>query len=129
MSEYTVETLTKAYTQLRDKRAELKKEYDITDSRVKEKMDAIEVRLMSKLTEFGVDSVKTPYGTVFTQTETKYNCTDWTTFWNWMYENERMDVLEKRVSQKAMRELEDGQEGLPPAIDVHKERVIRVRRT
>jgi hypothetical protein len=129
MSEYSVEALTKAYTQLRDERSELKKIFEEDDARLKMKMEKLEVKLLLKLGEFQVDSVKTPYGTVYTQTERKYRCEDWISSWNWMRDNDRLDCLEKRVSQGAMRVLEEEGVGLPPGISSSSERVIRVRRT
>jgi hypothetical protein len=129
MSDVSVEVLTKAYTTLRDERTELKKAYEEDDFKLKSKMEKLEVKLMEKLGSFGVDSVKTPYGTVYTQIERKFQCADWITFWGWMRENDRLDCVEKRVSQSAMRILEEEGQGLPPAINFNAERVIRVRRT
>lgn len=129
MTDYSVEALTKAYTQLRDSRAELKKDYEESDFKLKAKMEKLEVKLLEKLGDFGVDSVKTPYGTVYTQIERKFTCADWTGFWGWMRDNDRLDCVEKRVSQGAMRALEEEGEGLPPAISSNSEKVVRVRRT
>lgn len=128
MAEHSVEALTKAFTQLRDGRSELKKGYEEQDFKLKDKMNRIEVMLMEKLGKFGVDSVKTPFGTVYTQTEKKYSCADWMNFWGWMRENDRLDCLEKRVSQGAMRLLEEEGLELPPAISSMSEKVVRVRR-
>ena len=129
MSEPSIEVLTKAFTQLRDERAELKKAYEEDDFKLKAKMEKIEVKLMQKLVEFQVDSVKTPFGTVYTQEERKYTCADWTGFWGWMRENDRLDCVEKRVSQGAMRALMEEGYDLPPAISFSSERVVRVRRS
>jgi hypothetical protein len=129
MSEPSVEVLTKAFTQLRDERSELKKEYEESDFKLKSKMEKIEVKLMEKLRAFEVDSVKTPFGTVYTQEERKYTCADWTNFWGWMRENDRLDCVEKRVSQGAMRMLMEEGYDLPPAISFTAEKVIRVRRS
>lgn len=128
MSEPSVEVLTKAYTQLRDERSELKKSYEEDDFKLKSKMEKIEVKLLEKLGSFGVNSVKTPFGTVYTQIDKKYTCADWTSFWGWMRDNDRLDCVEKRVSQGAMRVLEEEGTELPPAISTTSEVVIRVRR-
>lgn len=128
MSDYSVEALTKAFTDLRDQRSELKREYEENDFKLKTKMEKIEVRLMEKLNAFQVDSVKTPFGTVYTQVDKRWTCADWTSFWGWMRENDRLDCVEKRVSQGAMRMLEEEGIELPPAISTSSERVVRVRR-
>lgn len=128
MTEFSIETMTKAYTKLRDDRAQRKKEFDETDAKLIQKMDILEVKLLQALKAFGVDSVKTVYGTVYTKLETKYTCADWSGFWTWMRDSDRLDCVEKRVSQGAMREIEQDGEELPPAIDKHSEKVVVVRR-
>lgn len=127
-TDYSVDTLTKAYIQLRDERSALKESYESQDGALISKMDKLEAMLMAKLNEFQVDSVKTPYGTVYTQIQTKYTCGDWTNFWAWMLESQRLDAVEKRVGQKAMKEIEAAGEELPPGIEVHRERQVVVRR-
>ena len=107
----------------------MKKEYEHADFLIKEKMEKIEVLLMEKLGQLDLESMKTPSGTVYTQLETRYTCGDWTTYWDWMLQTGRVDCVEKRVSQGAMRQLEEDGEELPPAINVSRERVIRVRRS
>ena len=129
MSEYSVETLTQAYVKLRDLRGEIKKAYEEQDFKITEKMDKIEAMLMGKLVEFQLDSMKTPYGTVYTQVISKYTCADWTGYWQWMLDNERLDGVEKRVSQKTIREIEQAGEELPPGIETHREKQIVVRRS
>lgn len=129
MSDYSVETLTQAYVQLRDTRSEIKKSFEEQDFKLKNKMEKIEAMLMGKLTEFKLDSMKTPYGTVYTQTTSKYTCADWTNYWQWMLDNERLDGVEKRVSQKTIREIEQAGEELPPGIEVFRERSVVVRRS
>lgn len=127
-TDYSVETLTKAYVQLRDQRSVLKEQYESQDGLLVSKMDKLEVMMMQKLNEFQVDSVKTPYGTVYTQITSKYTCGDWTNFWNYMLEEQRMDLVEKRVSQRAIKDIENSGAELPPGIEVHREKQVVVRR-
>lgn len=126
---YSVETLTKAYVQLRDTRTEVKHAFEEQDFKLKEKMEKIEAMLMGRLVEFKVDSVKTPYGTVYTQVSTKYTCGDWTSYWQYMLDNERLDLVEKRPSQRALKDIENAGEELPPGIEVHREKQVVVRRS
>ena len=128
MSDYGVETLTKAFTELRDQRSELKKIFEEDDFKLKSKMEKIEARLMEKLQTFGVNSVKTPFGTVYTQIERRWSCQDWISYWAWCRDNDRLDCLEKRVSQGAMRILEEEGVELPPGLSFNAEKVVRVRR-
>lgn len=129
MTDFSIEVMTKAYTKLRDERSDLKKAYEEKDAKLIQKMDILEVKLLQALKGFGVDSVKTIYGTVYTKLETKYTCADWSGFWTWMRDSDRLDCVEKRVSQGAMREIEESGDELPPAIDKHSEKVVVIRRS
>lgn len=128
MGASSVETLTNAFIQLRDQRAGLKREYEEADFKLKAKLEKLEVLMMGKLQEFGVDSFKTPFGTVYTQEETKYRCDDWDSYWGWIQANGRMDCLEKRVGQGAIKTLVGEGGEVPPGLSYTTERVVRVRR-
>jgi len=127
-TDYSVDTLTKAYVQLRDQRSALKEGFEQQDTALVSKMDKLEAMLMHKLNEFQVDSVKTPFGTVYTQVDTRYTCKDWTNFWGWMLTEERLDAVEKRVSQRAMKDIENSGAELPPGVEVSREKKVVVRR-
>lgn len=123
-----IEKLTRAYIKFRDDKRILKREYEEKEAEIEKSMTEIETILIRRLNSIGVDSVKTPYGTAFTKVETKSSCSDWPSYWNWMKEHDRMDCVEKRVSQAAIRQfIEDGV-SLPPGIETYSEKVIVIRR-
>lgn len=123
-----VETVIEKYIKLREMRSDLKREYDSKDFELKDKMDKIEVHLLGKLQEQGVDSFKTSTGTAYTTERFKTSCDDWTTFWGWCAKTGRLDMLEKRISSGSVKEYKEETGALPPAVNVFIERAVNVRR-
>ncbi len=129
MPDYKIPTLTAAYIQLRDQRKALKDAFELDDALLKEKMTKIEVNLMVKLDAAEVTSFKTPHGTAYIQSETRFGSQDWDATWAWMIENNRPDLCEKRLNQGAIKDLEKEGIPLPPGVGGVTERVVRIRRT
>lgn len=123
-----IDTIITRFVALRDKRSALKKKYDDADELLKTDMGKLEAYLLKKLNEVGSDTFKTEAGTAYIAIDTKVSCADWPLFWKWCAENSRVDMLEKRVSSKSVSEYEAEHGVLPPAVNVSKERVVRVRR-
>lgn len=123
------EKVMESYIKLRDKRKELKQQWEDKDNELKSNMEKLEVWLLSKMNVLGTDVIKNGTGTAYTCTESKFSVSDWTTFCAWAKENERLDMFERRVSSSAMKEFIEENKQLPPAVQVQTERVIRVRRS
>lgn len=128
-AEHTADSITEEYVKLRDDRAILKKDYDTKDDVLKSDMEARENWLLAKLNEVGADSFRTEHGTAYIQTKTRSSCSDWTLLWDYIAENKRFDLLEKRVSQAPISKMIEAGETLPPAINIFSERVVTVRRS
>lgn len=117
------------YVQLRDKKAEIKAEFDKRVSGIDEAMDKIEQFLLGHFNETGQDSAKTAFGTAYKQKRTSATVADWPLTLGYIRENERWDLLEKRVNKKV---IEDGVEEtgeIPPGVNLRTEFVINVRKS
>lgn len=123
------ETVIQAYVKLRESRSTLKKEYDNADLALKEKMDKLEVWLMSNMKAMNATQIGSTYGTAYQQTVFKGNCSDWPTFWNWLAENGRFDMMEKRISTKTIQEYYQESGEMPPGINVSPELRVVVRKS
>ncbi len=124
-----IETVVQKFLELRDLRSEKKKAWEKEDSDLKAKQNRLEIWFLNKIQELGVDSITTEFGTAYTTTETKGSCNDWQAFWEWLVKYGRMDLLEKRISIKGIKEYLDETGALPPAVNINKERVVRIRRS
>lgn len=130
MTTLTADKIIEAYIKLRDKRAELKAAFDEQDRGLREKQDRLDAWLLETMDKLGVESIKAAaFGTAFIQVKKRSSCGDWSTFWNWVADHKRFDMLEKRVSQKPVADYLAETGELPPAINMQQERTVTVRRT
>lgn len=128
-SPHTAETVIGEFVKLRDARSALKAEYEARDRELREQMDAREAWLLDALNTIGADSVKGTAGTAYITTQVRSSCADWHLFHEWIGRNGRFDLLEKRVSQKPIRDMLENGDELPPGISTFTERVVTVRRS
>lgn len=128
MAQINVDTVVQAYVKLRDQRGTLKKAYDDEDGLLKQKMERLETWLMTQMQATGATQLGSPHGTAYQQTVFKGNCSDWPTFWNWLAENGRFDMMEKRVSVKTIQEYYQESGELPPGINVNPELRVIIRK-
>lgn len=127
--EHTADSVTEDYVALRDMRSDLKAAYETEDKELKEQMAARETWLLSALDTIGAESLRTNHGTAFIQTKRRSSCGDWPSYWGYMKEHDRFDLVEKRVAQGAINKmLEEGEE-LPPGVNLFSERTVTVRRS
>lgn len=127
--EHTADGVIGEYVQLRDERSALKAQYEERDRELKQKMEAREGFLLQVLNDIGADSIKGGAGTAYITTQTRSSCSDWPLFWGYIKEHDRFDLLEKRVSQKPIKDMLENGEDLPPAINTFTERVVTIRRS
>ena len=121
--------VVEAYLNIRDKRAEISREYTSEDDKLKGIQKQLEGAMLSHLNDTGLDSARTPVGTFFRTEELKPSGSDWTAFYEWIKENDAFEALERRIKRdfiKAYMETHDGE--LPPGVSVHREYTCRVRR-
>lgn len=128
MSGHKAEQVIDAYAKLREQRSALKRQYDADDNVLKEKMRKLEAWLLKTMQEVGTDQLKGGGLIAFTSTLDRAKCDDWGTFWQWLAENARLDMLEKRVSSKTVSEYLEEFGELPPGISVNREKTVNVRK-
>lgn len=123
------EKLVKAYIKMRDARAALSAEYDTKDREIKDQMEMIEHTLLDVCKRAGADSIKTGAGTIIRGVKTSYWTSDWESMHNFVKENQALDLLERRVAQKAMGEfLKANPDKMPKGMNVETKYTVTVRR-
>ena len=123
------EKLVKAYIKMRDARAALSTEYEAKDKEIKDQMDLIEHTLLDVCKRAGADSIKTGAGTIIRGVRTSYWTSDWESMHNFVKENQALDLLERRVAQKAMGEfLKANPDKMPKGMNVETKYSVTVRR-
>jgi phage host-nuclease inhibitor protein Gam len=118
------------YIQLRDKKAEMKAEFDASIAPLNEKMDKLEAKLLDVFNTTGMDSVKTEHGTAYTAVRTTASVADREAFMEFVKANEEWSLLEVRASKTAIEQFRDSNnDELPPGVNIRSERVVNIRRS
>mgnify|MGYP003656848527 CR=1 FL=1 len=132
MSEHqaTADKLVKTYIKIRDKRAELKEQYEAQDEGLKEQQDLLAEQMLSVCSELGADSIKTPAGTIIRKVDTRYWTTDWDSMYQFIEEHDAYPLLEKRLHQTNLKQfLEENPELLPAGLQADRKYTVVVRRS
>jgi len=117
------------YIELRDKKAQMKAEYEALVAPVQANMEKLEAKLLAAFEAAGMDSIKTPNGTAYTATRSSATIADKDVFLDHVKTNLAWDLLEQRVSKAGVEQYQQENEGaLPPGINIRVERVVNVRR-
>jgi phage host-nuclease inhibitor protein Gam len=118
------------YIKMRDKKAQMKAEFDEKVAPLNEKMEKLEVKLLQAFQTLGMDSVKTEFGTAYTTVRTSASVADKDAFMNFVKEQGEWSLLEIRAAKLAVEQFRDANDNeLPPGISIREERVVNVRRS
>jgi ribosomal protein S24E len=124
-----ISELVAKYVEVRDKKAQMKAEYDGKIAKVDEVLDKIEAALLKTFETTGMDSVRTEFGTAYTSTKTTASIADPDAFMTFCKENDAWHMLQKRCAQAAVEQYKDEHEVLPPGIDWRVEKTVNIRRS
>lgn len=122
--------ITKAFLNMREARAKLRKDYDEQDGVLKESQRKLENLMLDHLNASGMESVRTEAGTFYKQESLKPSGSDWEAFYRWIVENDAWEFLERRIKSASIKEHMEMHDGaLPPGVSVHREYQVRVRKS
>lgn len=128
--EISADKLVAAYIKMRDRRAELLREYEDADGGVKGQMELVEAKLLELCKTIGADSLKTKHGTVIRGVKTRYWTSDWASMHKFILEHKMPDLLEKRISQSTLKQLlDENPDMMPPGVNVDSKYSVTVRRS
>ena len=117
------------YIELRDKKSELKAEYDLKVAKIDAVLDKIEAKLLDVFDNTGMDSCRTEFGTAYTSTRNTASVADREVFMNFVKSNEEWPLLEVRVSKSGAEQFKEANEELPPGVNWRSERIVNIRRS
>ena len=119
----------KLYIQLRDKKAELKAEYEAKVADIDEQLNKLEAKLLQVFNETGMDSVRTEFGTAYVTTRNSVSVADRDAFLSFIKETGDFGLLEVRPSRSAVPEFAAANGEPPPGVTMRTERVVNIRRS
>lgn len=117
------------YIKMRDRKAELKAEFDAKVAPLNEKMDKLEAKLLDVFNQTGMDSVKTEFGTAYSTTRVTASVADKEVFMAHIRANDDWGLLEVRASKTAVDQYRSVHDDIPPGVSMREERVVNVRRS
>lgn len=125
-----LDELVANYIKLRDKKSQLKKQYDEKVAKVDAVMDKMEAIILKTFQDSGIDSARTDAGTAYISTRTSATVASREEFLSWVLQDpdERSIFLENRVSKVAVEQFKAANDDLPPGVNFRSEIVVGVRR-
>ena len=124
-----VSELVSKYIELRDKKAQIKAEYDGKVAKVDEVLNKIESKFLEVFEQTGMDSVRTEFGTAYASLRTSVSIADKEAFMEFVKNNNEWPLLEVRPSKSAVEQYKSVTEELPPGVNWRAERVVNIRRS
>lgn len=124
-----IDKIVAVYIKIRDAKEALSREHDAKIADLDAQMQMLKQKLIELSKETGVNTFSTEHGTAYRTIKNRYWTNDWESFYGFMREHGRMELLEKRIHQTNMREfLEENPEVHPPGLNVDQEYEITIRR-
>lgn len=124
------EKLVKAYIKMRDARAALSADFEAKDKEIKEQMRVIEGYLLEACKRAGGNVSIPNVGIVMRGVDTRYWTSDWESMHSFIKENNTLELLERRIAQRAMGEfLKANPDKMPKGMNVESKYTVTVRRS
>lgn len=121
--------LVDLYVQLRDRRAQRKKVFELQDAADKVKQESIEGALLIRFQHDGSESVRTAYGTAFKSLVNYASVADRDTFMGHVKEHDAFELLDVRCNKVGVKQYIDEHGTVPPGVNWRSELHIRVQRS
>ena len=125
-----IDKLVDVYIKIRDARDVVRKEAEAKEAELQDQLNVIEQSILELCKETGATSIKTEHGTAIRTVKNRYTTNDWERFYEFIFENNAPQLLEKRIQQSNMKQfLEENPELHPADLNVDSTYAITVRRS
>lgn len=125
-----LDQLVAVYIKIRDARASNKRSFEESDKELEAQQQTIANQMLDVCKQFGLDSMRTQYGTIIRSVKSRYWTNDWDSMYRFIKENDAYGLLEKRLHQTHMKEyLSENPDKLPMGLNVESEYTVVVRRS
>lgn len=123
-----LDELVASYIKLRDKKAQIKAEYDAKVDGIDVLMGKIEAALLKKFEETGQESARTDSGTAYKSVKTSCTVADKDTFMKYVQAQNAWELLDVRANKTAVDQFRGVNEDLPPGLNWREVIVVNVNR-
>lgn len=128
MSAVKVDLIVKLYMAKRHQKELLEAAHKDAVKALNDEMLKIEGFLMQQMDAEGVSSYKTEYGTAFKSTTDFANVADWSMTLDFIIENKKLEMLERRVNKTAVRAYMEETGGIVPGVNYGQKVSINIRK-
>jgi hypothetical protein len=122
-----LEELSRKYIALRDKKDEVAKRHKDELRPYNAALEKLEAFFLETLNDNGLQSLSTQSATIFRGTHTSVTAAEWDKTLEFIIENGRWDLLDKRVNKTIVNDMAEQGE-LVPGVNIRKEAYARVNR-
>lgn len=125
----SIEKLTRVYNKMRSEKEALVAQLDSQIKGLDSSMKKVKTAILEQMKDLGVESLKTPAGTVYRTVKTIYTTNDWDSMGKFIVEHNATELLERRLHQGNMKTfLEENPDVLPPGLNANSEYSVTIRR-
>ena len=120
---------SRVYNKMRSEKEALVAQLDSQIKGLDSSMRKVKTAILEQMKDLGVESLKTPAGTVYRTVKTIYTTNDWDSMGKFIVEHNATELLERRLHQGNMKTfLEENPDVLPPGLNANSEYSVTIRR-
>ena len=124
-----VSDLAAVYIKIRDRRADLKKQFEAHDKDLEDQQNLLAEKMLDICKDMDADSIRTPHGTIIRSVKSRYWTNDWDSMYSFIEEKGAFGLLEKRLHQTNMKDfLSENPDVYPQGLNVESQYTVVVRR-
>ena len=127
-NEPSVNEVLKRMLEIRDKRAEIKKDFEEKDRKLRQMYERGENWLLDHMQKTGHSSFKADGISVYTSETTRASIPDWNALCDYIRESGNVDLLQKRVNTKNLKQLDEEGKPTPPGVKTEQVVSVNIRR-
>lgn len=116
------------YIKLRDKKAQIKAEYDAKVDHIDALLGKIEAALLKKFEETGQESARTEAGTAFKSVKTSCTVADKDAFLAYVRAEEAWELADIRASKTGVAQYRSVHDETPPGLNWREEITVNINR-
>ncbi len=124
-----IKELVDTYIRLRDQKDAIRKDYQAKVGKIDAALSKIETVFLKTLDKAGVESFRSPAGTVFKKTQTYVSTVDKEAFLSYVQEHDAWHLMDIRAGKVAVREFVEDTGTPPPGVNIRNELTVQVRRS
>jgi hypothetical protein len=125
-----VSDLAAVYIKIRDRRADLKKQFEAGDKDLEDQQNLLAEKMLDICKDMDADSIRTPHGTIIRSVKSRYWTNDWDSMYRFIEEKGAFGLLEKRLHQTNMKDfLSENPDIYPQGLNVESQYTVVVRRS